>query len=75
MRQVFSMSGDFDRERGTESYKWAMHVKGLENPGYDARGLKTFALGLAVGTRGFLGRERSSILRHHRILRHHGKQR
>ena len=29
-----------------------MHIKGLENPGYDARGLKTFALGLAVGTRG-----------------------
>ncbi len=45
-------SAQIDRERGTESYKWAMHVKGLENPGYDARGLKTFALGLAVGTRG-----------------------
>jgi aldehyde:ferredoxin oxidoreductase len=45
-------SEQIDKERGTESYKWAMHVKGLENPGYDARGLKTFALGLAVGTRG-----------------------
>ena len=45
-------SEQIDRERGTESYKWAMHIKGLENPGYDARGLKTFALGLAVGTRG-----------------------
>ena len=45
-------SAQTDKERGTESYKWAMHVKGLENPGYDARGLKTFALGLAVGTRG-----------------------
>lgn len=45
-------SAQIDKERGTESYKWAMHVKGLENPGYDARGLKTFALGLAVGTRG-----------------------
>ncbi|HOT92362.1 MAG TPA: aldehyde ferredoxin oxidoreductase family protein [Anaerolineae bacterium] len=41
-----------DAERGTESYKWAMHVKGLECPGYDARGLKTFSVGLAVGTRG-----------------------
>jgi len=45
-------SEQIDKERGTESYQWAMHVKGLENPGYDARGLKTFALGLAVGTRG-----------------------
>ncbi len=41
-----------DEERGTETYKWAMHIKGLENPGYDARGLKTFSVGLAVGTRG-----------------------
>ncbi|MFN2110485.1 MAG: aldehyde ferredoxin oxidoreductase family protein [Anaerolineae bacterium] len=41
-----------DADRGTESYKWAMNIKGLENPGYDARGLKTFAVGLAVGTRG-----------------------
>ncbi|MGC9395272.1 MAG: aldehyde ferredoxin oxidoreductase family protein [Anaerolineae bacterium] len=41
-----------DEERGTESYQWAMNIKGLENPGYDARGLKTFAVGLAVGTRG-----------------------
>jgi len=41
-----------DEERGTETYQWAMHIKGLECPGYDARGLKTFALGLAVGTRG-----------------------
>jgi len=45
-------SAQIDKERGTESYKWAMNVKGLENPGYDARALKTFALGLAVGTRG-----------------------
>jgi aldehyde:ferredoxin oxidoreductase len=41
-----------DEERGTESYKWAMNTKGLEAPGYDPRGLKTFAVGLAVGTRG-----------------------
>ncbi len=41
-----------DAERGTESYKWAMHIKGLECPGYDARGLKTFSVGLAAGTRG-----------------------
>ena len=30
----------------------AMHVKGLELPGYDPRGLQAMALGLAVGTRG-----------------------
>lgn len=30
----------------------AMHVKGLELPGYDPRALQTMALGLAVGTRG-----------------------
>jgi len=45
-------SQQVDEERGTESYKWAMNIKGLETPGYDARSLKTFALGLAVGTRG-----------------------
>ena len=42
-----------DAERGSESYKWAMHIKGLEGAGYDLRGLKTFALGVAVVTRGF----------------------
>src|SRR5215475_1097708 len=31
---------------------WAMHVKGLELPGYEPRGLKTMALGLAVSPRG-----------------------
>ncbi len=41
-----------DAERGTETYKWAMSAKGLETAGYDARGLKTFALGSATGTRG-----------------------
>jgi len=45
-------SAQLDAERGTETYQWAMHIKGLELPGYDARGLKTFALGLATGTRG-----------------------
>ena len=30
----------------------AMHVKGLEMPGYDPRSLQAMALGLAVGTRG-----------------------
>jgi aldehyde:ferredoxin oxidoreductase len=45
-------SARIDAERGTESYKWAMNIKGLECPGYDARALKTFALGLAVGVRG-----------------------
>jgi aldehyde:ferredoxin oxidoreductase len=37
---------------GQGSEKFAMHVKGLELPGYEPRGLKTYALGLAVGTRG-----------------------
>jgi len=45
-------SKTIDAERGTESWKWAMNVKGLECPGYDARALKTFSVGLAVGTRG-----------------------
>ncbi len=37
---------------GHGSEAWAMHVKGLEMPGYDPRSLKTMALGLAVSTRG-----------------------
>ena len=36
--------------RGSEA--WAMHVKGLEMPGYEPRSLKTMALALAVSTRG-----------------------
>ncbi len=37
---------------GGGSEDWAMHVKGLEMPGYEPRSLKTMALGLAVSTRG-----------------------
>jgi aldehyde:ferredoxin oxidoreductase len=37
---------------GKGSEHFAMHSKGLEMPGYDVRGMKTFAMGLAVGTRG-----------------------
>jgi aldehyde:ferredoxin oxidoreductase len=37
---------------GQGSDRWAMHVKGLELPGYDPRKLQTMALGLAVATRG-----------------------
>jgi aldehyde:ferredoxin oxidoreductase len=37
---------------GGESMNWAMHVKGLELPGYEPRSLKTMALGLAVSPRG-----------------------
>ena len=37
---------------GQGSGDWAMHVKGLEMPGYEPRSLKTMALGLAVSTRG-----------------------
>jgi aldehyde:ferredoxin oxidoreductase len=40
------------RETGSGSSDWAMHVKGLELPGYDPRSLKTMALGLAVSPRG-----------------------
>jgi aldehyde:ferredoxin oxidoreductase len=39
-------------ETGGGSSYWAMHVKGLELPGYDPRSLKTMALGLAVSPRG-----------------------
>ncbi|MCD6356087.1 MAG: aldehyde ferredoxin oxidoreductase family protein [Anaerolineaceae bacterium] len=45
-------SATIDKERGSETYKWAMNSKGLETAGYEARGLKTFSLGSAVGTRG-----------------------
>ena len=37
---------------GGGSSAWAMHVKGLELPGYEPRSLKTMALGLAVSPRG-----------------------
>ena len=37
---------------GCGSSDWAMHVKGLEMPGYEPRSLKTMALGLAVTPRG-----------------------
>src|SRR6266850_4203204 len=40
------------RQLGKGSSYWAMHVKGLELPGYDPRSLKTMALGLAVSPRG-----------------------
>jgi aldehyde:ferredoxin oxidoreductase len=39
-------------EIGNDSSYWAMHVKGLELPGYEPRSLKTMALGLAVSPRG-----------------------
>jgi len=37
---------------GNASEYWAMHVKGLEMPGYEPRSLKSMALGLAVSPRG-----------------------
>lgn len=37
---------------GGGSERFAMHVKGLELPGYEPRALPTYALGLAVCTRG-----------------------
>ncbi len=45
-------SQTIDQERSSETWKWAMQAKGLETAGYDARGLKTFSLGSAVGVRG-----------------------
>lgn len=39
-------------EIGKGTPHWAMHVKGLELPGYEPRSLKTMALGLAVSPRG-----------------------
>jgi aldehyde:ferredoxin oxidoreductase len=37
---------------GGEAPDFAPHVKGLELPGYEPRGLQTMALGFAVGSRG-----------------------
>ncbi len=37
---------------GGEAEHLAMHVKGMEMPGYEPRSLKTMALGLAVSSRG-----------------------
>lgn len=37
---------------GQGSAEFAIHVKGLELPGYDPRALQAMALGFAVGTRG-----------------------
>lgn len=39
-------------QTGSEAEYYAMHVKGLEMPGYEPRSLKTMALGLAVSPRG-----------------------
>jgi aldehyde:ferredoxin oxidoreductase len=39
-------------EVGAEAEQLAIHVKGMELPGYDPRGLKTTALGFAVSPRG-----------------------
>jgi aldehyde:ferredoxin oxidoreductase len=40
------------RRIGGGAERFAMHVKGLELPGYEPRALPTYALGLAVCTRG-----------------------
>ena len=37
---------------GKDSYKFAIHVKGLELPAYDVRGIKGMALAIAVSYRG-----------------------
>ena len=46
-----------------ESRSFAMHVKGLEMPGYEPRALKSMALALAVSTRGAC-HNRSSAYEH-----------
>ena len=40
------------KQVGRETMSFAMHVKGLELPGYEPRSLKTMALGFAVNPRG-----------------------
>lgn len=40
------------RQIGRGADEFAMHVKGLELPGYEPRALQTMALGFAVGARG-----------------------
>jgi aldehyde:ferredoxin oxidoreductase len=62
LRQIASRSGLGDllaegsraasARLGGGSERWAMHVKGLELPGYEPRSLKTMALGLATCPRG-----------------------
>ncbi len=45
-------SARVSEEIGLGSQEFAMHVKGLEMPGYEPRSLHTMALALAVSTRG-----------------------
>ena len=40
------------KKLGKGSYKFAIHIKGLELPAYDVRGIKGMALALAVSVRG-----------------------
>jgi aldehyde:ferredoxin oxidoreductase len=47
-----ALLGEGSRRAALETQNWAMHVKGLELPGYEPRSLKTMALGLAVSPRG-----------------------
>ncbi len=45
-------SREGSRRLGPPADGWAMHVRGLEIPGYDPRALPSMALGYAVGSRG-----------------------
>lgn len=45
-------SREGSRRLGPPADQWAMHVRGLEIPGYDPRALPSMALGYAVGSRG-----------------------
>ncbi|MEE9218300.1 MAG: aldehyde ferredoxin oxidoreductase C-terminal domain-containing protein [Acidobacteriota bacterium] len=40
------------RQLGGQAGHWAMHVRGLEIPGYDPRAFPSLALGYAIGSRG-----------------------
>ncbi|MEE9230915.1 MAG: aldehyde ferredoxin oxidoreductase C-terminal domain-containing protein [Acidobacteriota bacterium] len=45
-------SREGSRRLGPPADQWAMHVRGLELPGYDPRALPSMALGYAIGSRG-----------------------
>ncbi|MEO0246375.1 MAG: aldehyde ferredoxin oxidoreductase family protein [candidate division WOR-3 bacterium] len=49
---LFNGSKEAAEKLGKDSWKYAVHIKGLELPAYDIRGLKGVALAFAVSTRG-----------------------
>ncbi|HRD22859.1 MAG TPA: aldehyde ferredoxin oxidoreductase family protein [Candidatus Hydrothermia bacterium] len=49
---LFNGSKEASEKLGKDSWKYAIHIKGLELPAYDIRGLKGVALAFSVSTRG-----------------------